>query len=448
MTVEAEHALTPNQEAILLTALMSPRRGLFVEVVEGESREALDRTSFAEAWRAVMQAHPALRSQIAWQGRPKAAQQRVSGAELELRFEDLSHLEGDELTAALARLGEEERLRDFTLAQAPLTRVLAIELGPRRFAFVWSFHHILLDGGGIEVVLRDVFRVYDALVGGGDPALPAMPSAADHAAWLSAHHRRTRAASEAWWRSFFEGLPPTPAFPGTSSPEDGDALVCCGLELTAAETERLRVLAAGSGATLATVVQASWGLCLAALTGAHDLVFAHVRSCRRGGMERAPDVVGLLMSTLPLRVKLDGHSSIQALLAGLRAQSIAMRPHQHTALLDLQRWSGLPSGAPLFTSSVVFNGPSFTRRLAALGGRWVECERRVIERGDPGTAVTLDADEHPELRLNLSHGLAVLSRASARSFMDTLHTVLTRIHACGALAPREFIEALTTTTKG
>ena len=63
----------------------------------------------------------------------------------------------------LAHLLDSERARGFDLDQAPLLRLTLLRTGEHTYGFIWSFHHLLLDGWSLPLVLREVFTLYEGL---------------------------------------------------------------------------------------------------------------------------------------------------------------------------------------------------------------------------------------------------------------------------------------------
>ena len=62
--------------------------------------------------------------------------------------------------AAWAALLAEDRVTGFDFGQAPLMRVALIRVGPDRWRWLWSHHHILLDGWCLPLVFRYVLGDY------------------------------------------------------------------------------------------------------------------------------------------------------------------------------------------------------------------------------------------------------------------------------------------------
>ena len=67
---------------------------------------------------------------------------------------------GDDRGNAAGRLSkyvESERERGFDLTRAPLMRLAMLLVRERRYRFVWSWSHLLLDGWCLPVILQEVF---------------------------------------------------------------------------------------------------------------------------------------------------------------------------------------------------------------------------------------------------------------------------------------------------
>ena len=118
-----------------------------------------------------------------------------------------------------------------------------------------------------------------------------------------------------------------------------EGLGACEVRLSEARTRALRALAKEHGLTLNTLLQGAWALLLHRYTGEEDVVFGSTRACRRSALGGADDVVGLLINTLPIRVRIDPEAALVPWLRRLREQQVALRPYEHTPLVKVQAWS-------------------------------------------------------------------------------------------------------------
>jgi non-ribosomal peptide synthetase component F len=120
------------------------------------------------------------------------------------------------------------------------------------------------------------------------------------------------------------------------------------------DTGRLQELAHAHRLTLNTVLQGCWALLLGRYSGTDDVVFGTVVSGRASEVEDVERMVGLFINTLPLRVQVPEQSSSLEWLHGLQEQNLHMRQYDYSPLSQVQRWSELPAGAPLFETLFVF----------------------------------------------------------------------------------------------
>ncbi|MEO5959599.1 MAG: amino acid adenylation domain-containing protein, partial [Opitutaceae bacterium] len=150
----------------------------------------------------------------------------------------------------------------------------------------------------------------------------------------------------------------------------------------------MRVAAKRHGVTINTLVQGAWAVLLSRYSGGEDVVFGAVRACRHIPVAGAEAMVGLLINTLPVRVRIASDSLVGPWLQEVREQWLALRDFEHTSLTKIQRWSEIPAGRRLFETVVNYQEPSWDAALAALGGKWRN--RHFEIRSQPSFPLALD----------------------------------------------------------
>src|SRR5262249_24797446 len=151
---------------------------------------------------------------------------------------------------------------------------------------------------------------------------------------------------EAFWRNALAGIDePTPA-PGTA-PSDGarrpESLGTptiqrrLGVELSNA----IREAAATHDLTPGTVLQGAFGLLLAQEADTDDLLYATTRAGRGSAPFDARSIVGLLMVTALVRLRLDPGEPVSRWFARVREFDRSMRDFEHVPLGDVRRWCHL-----------------------------------------------------------------------------------------------------------
>src|SRR4029453_8170226 len=112
----------------------------------------------------------------------------------------------------------------FKFSRAPLMRLKLLRLGDDAWEFVWTHHHLILDGWSLPLLLRELFVYYEALSRGRDIQLEPPRAYQDYIAWLQ---RQKLADAETYWKNTLKGFTaPAPLAPhaNANGPRPGHKL--------------------------------------------------------------------------------------------------------------------------------------------------------------------------------------------------------------------------------
>ena len=206
--VEDIYPLTPTQQGMLFHALLTPGSSVYFEQLSWTVTSALDLPAFLRAWNTCLQRNTILRSAFHWEGLEAPLQVVHSQVELPFELLDWSELPASEQQTRFEQLLLQDKQRGLDLRRAPLVRLTAVRLAEDRVRFLWSHHHLLVDGWSLGLLIGEVFSLYETFRSGLSPQLAPKPPFRDYLAWLS---RRDASADEAYWRSYLKGFSaPTP----------------------------------------------------------------------------------------------------------------------------------------------------------------------------------------------------------------------------------------------
>ncbi|MCG1056160.1 hypothetical protein KQH49_15045, partial [Mycetohabitans sp. B5] len=265
----------------------------------------------------------------------------------------LSGLSDAAQEAECARFLQEAKAVRFDPAQPPLLRFSLIQLATHRYRGVLTFHHILLDGWSMPMLLQELIALYAD--GGNERALPRVAPYRDYLAWLKGHDC---SAAEQAWREALAGLEePTRLASIRATSPMAQEMVTWTLPETLANA--LNGQARQRRVTLNTLMQAAWGLLLSHLTARDDVVFGVTVSGRPPELPGVERMIGLLINTLPLRVRSSPTQSIADLLTQVQDQQTRLLENQHLSLTDIQHFAGL---GELFDTLMVFENYPFDRQ--------------------------------------------------------------------------------------
>jgi non-ribosomal peptide synthase protein (TIGR01720 family) len=428
--VEDIYPLSPTQQEMLFHSLALRQSELGFVQLSLTLTAKLDPLVFQQAWAKVLDRHEVLRSAVAWDDEIKPLQIVHSHVDLpwcQLIWSNCSEAE-------FARQFEDylalDRRKGFDFSKAPLMRLVLIQRGDGRFSFVWSFHHLLLDGWSLPIVFRDLWMFYTGLLRGEEPKLDPKPSFPDYIAWLK---RQDPSESESFWRNVLRGF---------TSPVN----LVAGQEPLASQTEpvfseeevalspglsrALEALARENELTLNTLFEAGWALLLSRYSGQRDVVFGITVSGRPSELPGIENMVGLFINTLPLRIQVEPADRIAPWLRGVQAKLVDLCRYEHTPRAVVHNCSDLPAGLPLFESTLVFENYPFDKKEAQESTDVLEWRNDFSFGTRASTPLTLIVLPGPQIGLRIAYDGRRFGPAMIRRMVHHLESLLTGFSLC------------------
>lgn len=309
----------------------------------------LDAAALRRAGDALLARHQTLRAGFrpGRSGRP--VQLLARDVELPWREVDLAGVAPDERADRLAELAAAERTRRFDLASPPALRLVLVRLGAAEHRLVLTSHHILLDGWSTPLLVDELAALY----AGDAAALPPVPAYREYLGWLLAQDAD---AARAAWDAALRGLErPTLLAAEWSRPDADLDATPVEIELTEEATADLTAAARRHGVTVNTVLQGAWAVLLGMLSGRADVTFGTTVAGRPADVPGVEHMIGLLINTVPVRIRLDADEALPDALARIQREQAGLMDHRHLGLAEIQRRAGL--GELFDTLLVVENQP-------------------------------------------------------------------------------------------
>lgn len=418
-TVKDAYPLSPLQQGMLFHHLYARRSGVDIEQIICALHEDLQISALDQAWQRVIAHHPALRTSFRWEGLDEPVQQVHDFIAVPLQAQDWREFSSAEQEARLQSYLQTDRLSGFDLAEAPLIRLALFRVGVADYRLVWSSHHILLDGWSFPLILKEVFALYEAIRQGQGMALPPARPYRDYINWV---YEQDWSQAETFWRDRLKDYT-SPLVLGNQTGFSQEAgYGRSQTSLSASLTATLKSFAGQHELTLNTLMQGAWALLVSRYSGQQDVVFGATRACRRSALDGAEDMIGLLINTLPVRVRISSETSLLPWLQELRAQQIAVREYELTPLAEVQGWSELPRGTQLFESLLVFENYQLNALLQAQGGDWQWRQFQYL--GQTNYLLTVLCYAEQELLIQIEYDQARFDDAAITRMLGHLETLL------------------------
>ncbi len=304
--------------------------------------------------------HPQLRGIVFQHDLPAPRLAIMDSARWQLSTVDLRA----ELDVPGAVRAEEAALRaaPMDLAAGPLAHGRLLRTSETSWELVLVMHHLLVDGWSTGLLTEEL----ESLLRGEQ--LPQAQSMTGYLHWLASLESESAALEESW-AAEFAGFGAPSSLAALTRPAQG--IVQATAYLEASSTQRLTSLLREKGYTLADAAQAAWASVLAAVTGTTDVALGATRSGRDAPVPGIESMVGMLITTAPVRLRPRAGADAVQLLAQARRQNTELARAAH---LGMGRIKSVLGAEPFDTLLVVENYPrreenaSGELEVTALGG--------------------------------------------------------------------------------
>ncbi|HET6978706.1 MAG TPA: amino acid adenylation domain-containing protein [Pyrinomonadaceae bacterium] len=411
--IEDVYPLVPAQQGVLFHNFDDLRAAMYTWTIHGE----VNIEAFAKAWQSVVDRHPILRTFFVWEGLDEPLQVVRKQVKLPLSYEDWRGRDSEVQQQQVEEFYAGERARGFDLSTAPLLRVALIQLEDDVYRFVWSYHHVLIDGWSSSVIFNDVFNCYEKLVQGNELKVEAGRPFRDYIVWL---RKQNLSEAETYWRRTLQDFAePTSLGIGNGKSSATHTYAEEQLSLSAETSEALQAFARRHQLTLNTLFQGAWAMLLNRYSGVRDVVFGVAVSGRPPDLPGVESMVGMLVNTLPARIAVSRGATLLAWLREIQERQVTMRKYEYTSLLQIQQWSEAPEGTQLFDSVVAFeNHPLDTCSIRV--------ELRDIEHYHTATGYALNVmiDPGRELLIKIMYDVGHFEAAAIGQMLNHFQALL------------------------
>ncbi|MEY9929768.1 amino acid adenylation domain-containing protein [Catenulispora sp. GP43] len=428
-----------------LPASFGQERLWFLDQLEGDTgaynsatvvrlRGPLDTEALAATLDELVRRHEVLRTRLVMQdGAVCQIVEDADGATMPLDVVDLSA----EAEATVERrwqqcVAEAAKYR-FDLSRAPLERATVIRLSDQDHVFVLTVHHVVADGWGLQILVRDFAVLYQAYRQGTEsPLAPLEVQYSDWSRWQRSRvERGDYAAQLDFWRERLAGSPSLLEFPG-QRPRPG---TMSNRGLTVHRTipdslvEEVRQVSRSHNATLFMTLLAAFTGQLHRYSGARDIAVATPVSTRSVEIE---DLVGFFVNTVVFRNRVSGEESFTDLLERVRSTTLAASANQDVPfdrVVDAVQPNRDLSMNPLFQVMFTLQNAPYSR--LDLGD--LTLERLQAPATTAKFDVSLDlAEEEEGLHATLELNADLFDREAGERILDHFQTLLAAIAAAPA----------------
>ena len=354
--VEDIYTLSPMQEGMLFHMLAQPDSEAYFEQVSCDFEGEINLPGFQQAWQEIVDRYAVFRTSFHWDGLDKPVQVVHKTAVLPWETLDWSTLDQTKIAEKFESLLRDDRRRGFNHEQAPLMRCVLISTGKKSWKFIWSHHHMLMDGWCSGIILDELFKRYKAHITQKSVTFPGNPSFKNYISWLA---KQDHEKAKAFWSNELAGFDtPTPLGIGnavlTDKNNTNHGYAECTYDLSPDLSGSILEWTKKEGVTTNILLQGVWAILLGIYSGENEVVFGSTVSGRPPELPGVESIVGLFINSLPIKVDISSDTDVVTWLKDLQARNNERNEFSFTPLVDIKKASDVSGDTPLFRSLMVF----------------------------------------------------------------------------------------------
>lgn len=336
---------TPLQEGLLALSVKQPGTYIAQNVFRIADGENI--TRFKNAWNVVISSTDILMTRIVYSESAGAVQAVIQG--------EVNWQEG---TCLQEYLDEDKEMP--IQYGSPLSRYAIIKEGDERF-FIWTAHHAVYDGISLQAILEKVAKAYQ----GKEVQHSSFNAFSKYILDISDEKQNH------YWQSQLDGAQPA------VFPEIKPAIVTEEMDKKSFTYQmQYSQNATGSlGITLSTIFRASWAMVVSRHSDSSEAVFGVTLTGRNAPIRGMENLIGPMITTVPLRIQLQDELPVTKLLETIQNQAADMIPFEHTGLQNIRRLGESAQNACDFRTLLVVQ-PGDRADAHDLGLEVVESEKQ------------------------------------------------------------------------
>ncbi|MGF0004878.1 non-ribosomal peptide synthetase [Bacillus altitudinis] len=434
--VQDMYYLSPMQEGMLFHTLHHQEKGFYVEQMDMNVKGTLRSDLLEKGMNIIVERYDIFRTVFLHEKVKRPVQVVLKNRPFQLDVVDIQDLSESEQLERIDRFKQQDQLRGFDLSKDLLMRASVFQTGPSSYRWIWSYHHILLDGWCFGLVVQELFAIYHALLHDIPYRLEPVKPYKEYIQWLE---KQDKQASLEYWTQSLAGFEGQSTFKEQRKQTNEHELGEIEWAMSKEETAALSELALQQNATLSSALQSVWSILLSRYQRSNDVLFGTVVSGRPADLAGVDRMVGLFINVIPRRIQLTDQMTFRSLLSETQQQSLAAEPHQYIPIYDIQAKAGQQQ---LIDHIVVFENVPAAKKdeQESLLGFTVE-DMNVYEKSNYDLNLLASPGEQLQLKL------AFNQRAFDPAFVHKLKDQLTLLIKGTIKHPDQSVHTLTLVTK-
>ncbi|WP_039074100.1 non-ribosomal peptide synthetase [Bacillus sp. MSP13] len=339
-SIQDIYPLSYMQEGMLFHSLLQKDSQAYVEQASFTIEGKVTPKFFQNSINALVARHDMFRTIFISQNVSSPQQVVLRERNVIVQEKDITHLNDVRQSQFIKQWKEEDRAQGFHLQKDMLMRITLIQTGEGQYTCIWTFHHIMMDGWCLSIVLKEFLHIYASYVYGSPIALEPVQPYGTYIKWLM---EQDKEQAVSYWEHYLSGHEQQTILPKQKKTKARSRQEHVTFSFSKKESSRLSELAAREEVTLSTIFHTIWGILLQKYNHNDDAVFGSVMSGRPAEIEGIEHMVGLFINTIPVRVQ-GTKTPFLKLIKDMQKDRLAAETYSYHPLYEIQARSAIKQG--------------------------------------------------------------------------------------------------------
>lgn len=332
--------LTPMQEGLLFNYLNSPGSEAYFEQTSFQIHGDIDMEYVFHSFEIWIARHDVFRTLFIYQNVEKPKQIVLHQRRCNVFFNDLSTGDKADIATLIEAYQEQDRRRGFDLSRDMPIRLAVFRIDKKIYQFIFSFHHIILDGWSFGLLLGEFFEIYQKLLQNQEVNYDKEHSFRQYVLWLQ---KQNLDQAYAYWTDYLKDFEIPTKLPGEIKNRFSEASYNRkekAFIFDSAVFQSIQDFIKDNQMTLNIFIQTLWGILLQRYNNTDDVVFGTVVSGRHAEIDNIDQTVGLLINTIPVRIGSSSDTTVASLFQTTQKQYAASSRYDYCSLSEIQSKAG------------------------------------------------------------------------------------------------------------
>ncbi|MGN4771119.1 amino acid adenylation domain-containing protein [Bacillus cereus group sp. MYBK216-2] len=358
--IEKIHSLSPMQEGMLYNSIIENDSSAYLEQSELTVEGTIDVEILNSILNKIIEKYEILRTVFFYENISLFKQAVLRKRKIKIHYEDISHWDIETKENYIEHFKIRDRDNRFQLTKDVLIRVSVIKVQNNIFKIIYSFHHIIMDGWSIGIILKEIMDNYKAAVKGRELPIEKTVSYSRYLKWLD---QKDKLVALEYWENYLHAYEQEIVFPEQQLKVDKYKRRQERISLTENITAKLKNLAEANSITLSSIIQTAWGVLLQKYNNTNDVVFGSVVSGRSSEIDGIENMVGLFINTVPIRVRTKDTTSFIELAKKINKDFIEANTYSYCSLAEVQTLTNMKN--KLINHVVIYENYPLDMNLAS-----------------------------------------------------------------------------------